>query len=145
MIRKVATIGGGIGGLSAAQELAEQGSFEVHVYEAGAGVGGKARSQSKPGTGTGGRAALPGEHGFRFFPAFYRHVIDTMARIPAAPEGSVADRLVGCDEMALAEPGHAPLLLPRHRPGSVGDFFQVVDAVEDLFREVDVPATDIAR
>ena len=25
---------------------------------------------------------LPGEHGFRFFPGFYRHVVDTMARIP---------------------------------------------------------------
>ena len=25
---------------------------------------------------------LPGEHGFRFFPAYYRHVTDTMARIP---------------------------------------------------------------
>lgn len=25
---------------------------------------------------------LPGEHGYRFFPAFYRHVFDTMKRIP---------------------------------------------------------------
>jgi uncharacterized protein with NAD-binding domain and iron-sulfur cluster len=25
---------------------------------------------------------LPGEHGFRFFPAFYRHVFDTMGRTP---------------------------------------------------------------
>lgn len=25
---------------------------------------------------------LPGEHGFRYFPAFYRHVFDTMRRIP---------------------------------------------------------------
>ena len=26
---------------------------------------------------------VPGEHGFRFFPGFYRHVVDTMARIPS--------------------------------------------------------------
>ena len=25
---------------------------------------------------------VPGEHGFRFFPSFYRHLFDTMARIP---------------------------------------------------------------
>jgi uncharacterized protein with NAD-binding domain and iron-sulfur cluster len=70
MKKRVAILGGGIGGLSAAQELAEQGSFEVHVYEAGPAVGGKARSQAKSATGAGGRADLPGEHGFRFFPAF---------------------------------------------------------------------------
>ena len=26
---------------------------------------------------------VPGEHGFRFFPGFYKHVIDTMRRIPS--------------------------------------------------------------
>ena len=34
----------------------------------------------------GGRRALPGEHGFRFFPGFYHHVPDTMRRIPFARE-----------------------------------------------------------
>jgi hypothetical protein len=38
-------------------------------------------------------AALPGEHGFRFFPAFYRHLPDTMSRIPLGG-GSVADNLI---------------------------------------------------
>src|SRR5262249_11886820 len=32
-------------------------------------------------------ALVPGEHGFRFFPSFYRHVFDTMVRIPIAEEG----------------------------------------------------------
>ena len=30
---------------------------------------------------------MPGEHGFRFFPGFYKHVIDTMERIPLAGRG----------------------------------------------------------
>src|SRR5205814_1936099 len=32
------------------------------------------------------QALLPGEHGFRFFPSFYRHVFDTMQRIPITGE-----------------------------------------------------------
>src|SRR5437867_11491109 len=78
---KVIVIGGGVGGLTAAHELAERG-LEVHVYETRAAWGGKARSQPVAGTGTGGRRDLPGEHGFRFYPRFYRHVIDMMARTP---------------------------------------------------------------
>jgi 15-cis-phytoene desaturase len=33
---------------------------------------------------------VPGEHGFRFFPSFYRHMFDTMQRIPIA-EAAVGD------------------------------------------------------
>lgn len=55
--------------------------FEVTVYERKA-LGGKARSIPVPGTGTGGRPDLPGEHGFRFFPGFYHNLGDTMRRIP---------------------------------------------------------------
>lgn len=42
------------------------------------------------------RSRVPGEHGFRFFPSFYRHLFDTMKRIPIAeaaigssPDGAV--------------------------------------------------------
>jgi uncharacterized protein with NAD-binding domain and iron-sulfur cluster len=73
----VAVFGGGVAGLSAAHELAERG-FQVHVYERKSGLGGKARSISVPNSGGNGRLPLPGEHGFRFFPGFYRRVIDTM-------------------------------------------------------------------
>ena len=68
--------------MSAAHELAERG-FLVNVYERQpVYVGGKARSVDVPHTGTAGRPDLPGEHGFRFFPGFYKHVTDTMKRIP---------------------------------------------------------------
>src|SRR2546429_9135694 len=69
--RTLAVLGGGVAGLTAAHELAERG-FEVHVYEPKA-LGGKARSIPYPNTGTNGRRDLPGEHGFRFFPGFYKH------------------------------------------------------------------------
>ena len=33
-------------------------------------------------------ALVPGEHGFRFFPSFYRHLFDTMARTPVFQDQS---------------------------------------------------------
>ena len=95
MPKRVLVLGGGVAGMSAAHELVERG-FEVEVHEAKAVAGGKARTIYVPGSGTGGRPDLPGEHGFRFFPSFYRHLPDTLRRIPFGrnPNG-VADNLVG--------------------------------------------------
>jgi uncharacterized protein with NAD-binding domain and iron-sulfur cluster len=76
----VAVLGGGMAGLAAAQELVERG-FRVTVFERKA-LGGKTRSIPVPRTAFGGRRALPGEHGFRFFPGFYHHVPDSMRRTP---------------------------------------------------------------
>lgn len=91
--RTVAVFGAGVAGLTAAQELVERG-FDVTVYERKE-LGGKSRSIPVPNTGTGGRADLPGEHGFRFVPGFYHHLPETMERIPAAASGdeSVHDHL----------------------------------------------------
>jgi 15-cis-phytoene desaturase len=95
MAPHVVVLGGGVGGLSAAHELAERG-VEVTVVERTATVGGKARSVEVPNSATAGRPPLPGEHGFRFFPHFYRHLPDTMRRIPFPGNGDgVFGNLVG--------------------------------------------------
>ncbi|PSP76486.1 phytoene dehydrogenase [Halobacteriales archaeon QS_1_68_20] len=98
MTERVAVLGGGVAGLTAAHELSRRG-FDVTVYEAGERVGGKARSVPVPGTGD---PPLPGEHGFRFFPGFYRHVIDTMERIPDGDGRTVADHLVPTERTLVA-------------------------------------------
>ena len=114
--RQVAVLGGGVGGLSAAQELGERG-FDVTVYEARERFGGKARSVPVPDSATGGREPLPGEHGFRFFPEFYRYLTDSMKRIPYGdnPEG-VYDNLEPTTQMLMAEAGR-PELFPTETPG----------------------------
>ncbi|MCX6400085.1 MAG: FAD-dependent oxidoreductase [Propionibacteriales bacterium] len=89
--KNAVVLGGGMAGLTAAHELIERG-FSVTVFEPTA-WGGKARSIPFAGTGSGGRADLPGEHGFRFFPGFYHHVPETMRRIPFG-SGTVGDNLV---------------------------------------------------
>ncbi len=105
--RRVAVLGGGMAGLTAAHELVERG-FKVDVYEPVA-FGGKARSIGVPGTGTRGRRNLPGEHGFRFFPGFYHHIPNTMRRIPdgSNPEG-VYDNLVDTTEGRSVRAGDRP-------------------------------------
>lgn len=91
--KRVAVLGGGMAGLAAAHELAERG-FQVTVFERKA-LGGKARSIPVPGTGADGRLALPGEHGFRFFPGFYQNVPDSMRRTPYAGNANgVWDNLI---------------------------------------------------
>ena len=103
----VAVFGAGIAGLTAAHELAERG-FKVTVHEAAADdrrragapkesvppvrLGGMAATQFVsddelrpfPEVQTSTRASAPvvGEHGFRFFPAYYLHIYDTLRRIP---------------------------------------------------------------
>src|SRR3954462_13810759 len=122
----VAVLGGGVAGLSAAHELVERG-FSVTVYERSARFGGKARSYGVTGSGTDGRHDLPAEHGFRFFPGFYRHLPDTMKRIPGPRPGHpVFDELVAADRMMLArENGADELITAAHAPASLDDFAAV--------------------
>jgi uncharacterized protein with NAD-binding domain and iron-sulfur cluster len=108
---RVIVLGGGVAGMSVAHELAERG-FEVSVYELRNIPGGKARSVEKPGSGTGGRRNLPGEHGFRFFPGFYRHLPDTMRRIPYADGLTVFDNLIPATRLLLSQAEKPDAVLP---------------------------------
>ena len=91
---KAIVIGGGVAGMSVAHMLIER-DFEVEVYERHPIPGGKARSYGVAGTGTDGRHDLPAEHGFRFFPGYYKHLPDTLQQIPFWDSGeTVCDQLI---------------------------------------------------
>jgi 15-cis-phytoene desaturase len=137
----VAIFGGGIAGLSAAHELAERG-FRVTVYEPRIIFGGKARSMRVP-RSSGKGISLPGEHGFRLFPAFYRHVPDTMARIPfGANRNGVADNLVSVSRTLFASSAQRPLRFPVHAPRKALDIPAWVGALVDSF-DAQVSTRDI--
>ena len=136
MATTVAVLGGGVGGLSAAHELAERG-FSVTVYEKRARPGGKARSYPTP-------DGFPAEHGFRFFPGFYRHLPDTMARIPVGAR-TVAQRLVGAERILLARAGgENEIIAPAHAPESLDDLAVLARFVFDAATSIGVPAVDVA-
>src|ERR1051325_11526320 len=139
----VAVLGGGVAGPRPAHELAERG-FSVTVYEQRDAPGGKARSIPYAGSGTGGRADLPGEHGFRFFPGFYRHLPDTMSRIPAA-RGSVRDHLVGATRILFAQAGGKnEIIAPAHVPESLDDFAVLTRFLREAAVTVGVPLPEYA-
>jgi 15-cis-phytoene desaturase len=139
MSNTVAVLGGGVAGLSAAHELVERG-FHVTVYEKGKICGGKARSLSVPNTALDPSKNLPGEHGFRFFPGFYRHLPDTMSRIPYG-SGTVADNLVTADRIWVARGGQAPVDLPAKLPQKPEDWAVTLHV---LFEGIGVPASEVA-
>lgn len=128
---KVAVLGGGMGGLETAFELIERG-FEVEVFEKGAVFGGKARSLNRWGTGTDGRRDLPGEHGFRFFPGFYKHTPDSMARITAASgTGTVFDDLVPTIDVTIAQAGRPFVQVPARFPQNPAEWLAVLKDLHD--------------
>ena len=126
---KVIIIGGGVAGMSAAHELIERG-FDVEVYEKKkVYVGGKARSVNVQGTNIQNKDLyLPGEHGFRFFPGFYKHVTDTMKRIPySSSDGTknkngVFDNLTHTTEIALTRYDMPTIKILANFPKSLKDF-----------------------
>jgi uncharacterized protein with NAD-binding domain and iron-sulfur cluster len=100
---RVAIFGAGVAGLTAAHELAARG-FNVKVFDgslkASGGipaaylVGGVARTQyhrfpDDTPIDKVRKKRVPGEHGFRFFPSFYRHLTHTMRRIPTISVKSI--------------------------------------------------------
>jgi geranylgeranyl pyrophosphate synthase/uncharacterized protein with NAD-binding domain and iron-sulfur cluster len=133
MPSRVIVLGGGVAGMTAAHELIERG-FEVIVLERGQIAGGKARSipVTDDGAGTSGHERvdsgvasiehhLPGEHGFRFFPGFYRHVIDTMQRIPSFDGRTAADHLVPTTRIGFTQYGKPTFVVPSRFPRTADD------------------------
>lgn len=127
MNKKVIILGGGVAGMSAAHELVERG-FSVKVLEKKAELpGGKARSIPLKETAMPGNLPLPGEHGFRFFPGFYKHIIDTMKRIPFGENGNmVYNNLVECPTIMFARAGKLPLNFPSRLPKSLAEVYQII-------------------
>ncbi len=137
MADKVVILGGGVAGLSAAQELAERG-FEVEVYERLEVFGGKARSIDVPDSASGNRLPLPGEHGFRFFPSFYRNTFDTLKRIPYGKNRQgVYDNLRATSHVMAARYNSHPIILPLNWPAEIGD----LEALYKIFirNDVEIP------
>jgi len=125
---KVAIFGGGVGGMSAAHELLDRG-FEVEIYERNVLWGGKARSMGKAYSGKDGRKNLPGEHGFRFFPGFYKHVTATMADIPfPGNEDGCLGNLVPTTQIALLREDGVPVVLPANFPKNIGEWQEAFHA-----------------
>jgi uncharacterized protein with NAD-binding domain and iron-sulfur cluster len=143
-VTTVAILGGGVGGLSAAHELAERG-FKVTVFEHRDAFGGKARSMPYPGTGTAKRRDLPAEHGFRFFPGFYRHLPDTMKRIPYG-RSTVFDNLVPTSRMMLAQAGgRNEIVGPSSAPSSFDDLEVAFGFIFSVGTQLGIPPKELAE
>ena len=171
---RVTVFGGGIAGLTAAHELVERG-FDVLVVErqpAGVAtreenvqVGGLARTQwdgveafeqphgidnerrQYPRERTA-AARVPGEHGYRFFPSFYRHIFDTMKRTPIRhededqvrpPHLTAFDQLQGTYEQVFARKQNY-VNLSRTRPRTLEslrkEYMQLVDGLGFKQRDI---------
>jgi geranylgeranyl pyrophosphate synthase/uncharacterized protein with NAD-binding domain and iron-sulfur cluster len=129
---RVIILGGGVAGMSAAHELIERG-FEVVVLEQEPIAGGKARSiKVTDYDGDSGHELaqtrlgpidhrIPGEHGFRFFPGFYRHVIDTMGRIRSFDGRTVEEHLVETTRLCITQYDKPAILTPSRFPRTASD------------------------
>ncbi|ORB28335.1 hypothetical protein [Corallococcus coralloides DSM 2259] [Mycolicibacterium parafortuitum] len=131
-------------------------------------LGGLAASQySTPGSDSGSRAelrafpgrrgtprppkrAVAGEHGFRFFPAYYLHIWDLFQRIPVyeQPSGTgaqptsrtVMDNVRRVVTQGQTVAGRPSLVFPRELPRSLAEFLSVISQLEKM----GLPAHDIA-
>jgi hypothetical protein len=85
---------------------------EVHVWRQG----------TKASPATGGRKNLLCEHGFRFFPRFYKHLPDTMKQIPFSGNVSVFNNLINASCVEVGRAGRGPLVLTGRVPQNIEDW-----------------------
>lgn len=143
MPKHVAVLGGGVAGMSAAHELVCRG-FRVSVYEAMGVPGGKARSIDVRIPGTSG-PPVPGEHGFRFFPGFYKHLPETMKEIDVGLV-SAYDHLVETTDTLLArDGGKQDILTPNRFPTSLGDLIEAFRALKLFYCDLGVPSSELSH
>jgi geranylgeranyl pyrophosphate synthase/uncharacterized protein with NAD-binding domain and iron-sulfur cluster len=136
--------------MSAAHELAERG-FDAVVLERRRLAGGKARSIEvtadrlgpypvNPRLSTLSTPWVPGEHGFRFFPGFYKHVIDTMSRIPTDDGRRVSDNLVLATNFAITQYDRRPMFtFPSRVPDTPEGVHEWIVGILEYFS----PITDL--
>ncbi|NND33697.1 MAG: NAD(P)-binding protein [Saprospiraceae bacterium] len=138
MKKKVIILGGGVAGMSAAHELIIRG-FDVEIYERQKDyVGGKARSVNVPDTNhLDPDKYLPGEHGFRFFPGFYKHIVDTMRRTPQSIENdqysdlSCFENLEDAEKIMIAKYEGPPIVFPTNFFGSWANIKMLYDLIKN--------------
>jgi uncharacterized protein with NAD-binding domain and iron-sulfur cluster len=94
---------------------------------------------------------IPGEHGFRFFPWFYRNLFDTMARIPVPDDREVyvetgrttLDNLIPTEAQGINPNRPRPsLVLPRREIASLQELF---DVTQQILRSLGFTAADVGR
>lgn len=131
---RVAIFGGGVGGLSVGQELLERG-FAVTIYEKSH-WGGKVRGMPVPNSGTQGRRDYPGQHGFHFFPGFYKNLPDTMSRIPSLDGKTVFQHVVSGDAELLARQSDPSTKIPAAFEFSLKWILESIHAVGVLMYKI---------
>jgi uncharacterized protein with NAD-binding domain and iron-sulfur cluster len=133
--QKALIVGGGIAGLTVAHELIER-DFDVVVCERRLRSGGKAASvrvKDVPNV-----EPVPGEHGFRFFPGWYRHLPDTLGRIPSdrhrgdRNDRKVLDHLVNVNSNLLLTYNRPPIPILLHAPRSADQVQKLVSFVREI-------------
>ena len=96
---------------------------------------------------------VPGEHGFRFFPAFYRHVFNTMLRIPIPEPGgtgapyietgrTVLDNVIATHSQGVNFEDRKSFVLPR-RP--MNSFQESFDVVKYAYEAMGFTTSDVQR
>ena len=131
-------------GLSAAHELAERG-FDVTVYEQRDAPGGKARSIPYAGSGTGGRADLPGRARLPLLPGLLPSPAGHDGADPARRPRRSRDHLVGATRILFAQAGGPnEIIAPAHLPESAEDFAVLARFLREAATQVGVPPHEYA-